>query len=165
MEVELALPVRTYDIDFAGVVSNIVYVRWLEDLRLAIVDAYFPLTQQRNTYVVDVIGHTDGQINVNSSGNLDEMLEEASLGNQPLNNLKPGSNADLGLMRALAVVKQLREIQQQGDLKGLEFRAYSAAQLILPNSGNFAPKDRNPDATRRRIEIRFSPLGEAETIK
>ncbi|PSO71529.1 MAG: hypothetical protein BRC41_01855 [Cyanobacteria bacterium QH_9_48_43] len=63
------------------------------------------------------------------------------------------------------MVKQLREIQQQGDLKGLEFRAYSAAQLILPNSENFAPKDRNPDATRRRIEIRFSPLGEAETIK
>jgi acyl-CoA thioester hydrolase len=23
----------TYEIDFAGVVSNIVYVRWLEDLR------------------------------------------------------------------------------------------------------------------------------------
>jgi acyl-CoA thioester hydrolase len=25
--------VMTYDIDFAGVVSNIVYIRWLEDLR------------------------------------------------------------------------------------------------------------------------------------
>jgi acyl-CoA thioester hydrolase len=26
-------PVMTYDIDFAGVVSNITYIRWLEDLR------------------------------------------------------------------------------------------------------------------------------------
>ncbi len=33
MEVNLSFPVRTYDIDFAGVVSNIVYIRWLEDLR------------------------------------------------------------------------------------------------------------------------------------
>ncbi len=27
--------VKTYDIDFAGVVSNLVYVRWLEDLRMS----------------------------------------------------------------------------------------------------------------------------------
>jgi len=32
--IEVPLPVRTYDIDFAGIVSNIVYIRWLEDLRL-----------------------------------------------------------------------------------------------------------------------------------
>lgn len=28
--------VRTYDVDFAGIVSNIVYHRWLEDLRLEV---------------------------------------------------------------------------------------------------------------------------------
>ncbi len=43
LEVELVLPVKTYDIDFAGIVSNIVYIRWLEDLRLEILDAYLPL--------------------------------------------------------------------------------------------------------------------------
>ncbi|MEJ2264066.1 MAG: thioesterase family protein [Anaerolineales bacterium] len=43
MEVQLDLPVRTYDIDFAGVVSNIVYIRWLEDLRLTILETYYPL--------------------------------------------------------------------------------------------------------------------------
>lgn len=42
-EVSLDIPVRTYDIDFAGVVSNIAYIRWLEDLRLQILDEYFPL--------------------------------------------------------------------------------------------------------------------------
>jgi acyl-CoA thioester hydrolase len=43
MEVQLDFPVRTYDIDFAGVVSNIVYIRWLEDLRLTILETYYPL--------------------------------------------------------------------------------------------------------------------------
>ncbi len=32
-DITLAIKVMTYDIDFAGVVSNITYVRWLEDLR------------------------------------------------------------------------------------------------------------------------------------
>lgn len=39
------IEVATYDIDFAGVVSNIVYVRWMEDMRLAMTRAphYLPL--------------------------------------------------------------------------------------------------------------------------
>jgi acyl-CoA thioester hydrolase len=40
---ELTFTVKTYDIDFAGHVSNIVYIRWLEDLRFALLDEYFPL--------------------------------------------------------------------------------------------------------------------------
>ena len=32
-EITHSFKVMTYEIDFAGVVSNIVYVRWLEDLR------------------------------------------------------------------------------------------------------------------------------------
>ena len=35
---EQPLPIRTYDIDFAGIVSNIVFIRWLEDLRLALLE-------------------------------------------------------------------------------------------------------------------------------
>jgi acyl-CoA thioester hydrolase len=45
-EVELAFKVGTYDIDFAGIVSNIVYLRWLEDLRLAMLEAHLPLEDQ-----------------------------------------------------------------------------------------------------------------------
>lgn len=45
LEVTLDLPVKTYDIDFAGIVSNIVYLRWLEDLRLKILETYLPLEQ------------------------------------------------------------------------------------------------------------------------
>ncbi|MBG1271049.1 acyl-CoA thioesterase [Nostoc sp. WHI] len=45
-EIGIDLDVKTYDIDFAGIVSNIVYVRWLEDLRLAMMAAYYPLGKQ-----------------------------------------------------------------------------------------------------------------------
>lgn len=43
LSVEKLIKPMTYDIDYAGHVSNIVYVRWLEDLRTAWLDAYAPL--------------------------------------------------------------------------------------------------------------------------
>jgi hypothetical protein len=130
-----------------------------------LVDKIERISQQKNLYVVEIIGHTDGQVNFGGASNLDEQLEEVAKGQKHIDSLKPGSNADLGLMRALEVVKQLQEVQQQtGQLQGVQFRAYSAAQLQLP-SGEFAGENRQPDANRRRIEIRFSPLGKAETIK
>jgi acyl-CoA thioester hydrolase len=42
-EVQYPLTIQTYDIDFAGIVSNIVYIRWLEDIRLKIMELYLPL--------------------------------------------------------------------------------------------------------------------------
>ena len=57
-EVEIYLPVRTYDIDFAGVVSNIVYVRWLEDLRLEMLARHFPLDEQLKSGIAPVIVQT-----------------------------------------------------------------------------------------------------------
>ena len=46
--VEKEFEVRTYDIDFASVVGNIVYIRWLEDLRLKLLSTYAPLKDQFN---------------------------------------------------------------------------------------------------------------------
>lgn len=46
--VEVPFEVKTYDIDFASVVNNIVYIRWLEDLRLKLLDTYAPLKDQLN---------------------------------------------------------------------------------------------------------------------
>lgn len=42
-EVTKPISIGTYDIDFAGHVSNIVYLRWMEDMRLMIFDENFPL--------------------------------------------------------------------------------------------------------------------------
>ena len=40
--VTLPFLVQTYDIDYAGHVNNCVYVRWLEDLRMAMMRAWYP---------------------------------------------------------------------------------------------------------------------------
>ncbi|TAE61145.1 MAG: flagellar motor protein [Nostocales cyanobacterium] len=118
--------------------------------------------------VVEIIGHTDATPNGNANSNLDVNLEKVVSGTFPVNKLQSGSNADLGLMRALSVVKILRDIQnKQGRLKSLSFRAYSAAQLILPNGklAEVAPvKNKQDDQTRRRIEIRFTRLGEEQEV-
>lgn len=122
-------------------------------------------TKEYRINVVEIIGHTDGQANGQITSNLDVNLENVVSGNIPIGNLRAGSNADLGLMRALSVAKILRDIQnKQGRLKGLSFRAYSAAQLILPN-GQFAAIARQDDVTRRRIEIRFTRLGEVQEVR
>ncbi len=57
-EVEIYLPVRTYDIDFAGIVNNIVYVRWLEDLRLEMLAHHFPLEEQLKQGIAPVLMQT-----------------------------------------------------------------------------------------------------------
>ena len=57
---ELVRPIRVqgYDIDFAGVVSNIVYVRWLEDMRMAMLDEYCPLPDLFAEGLTPILAHT-----------------------------------------------------------------------------------------------------------
>ena len=111
--------------------------------------------------VVEVVGHTDGQELGKGFSNLDGNLEKVAIGEQDIGSLSPGSNADLGLMRALSVIQAL---QKNPKLKNLKFRAYSSAQLTLPN-GEFAPVNRESDPTRRRIEIRFTRLGLVKNVE
>ena len=59
MLVTLPLKVRTYDIDFAGIVSNIVYIRWLEDLRLEMLDRYFPIQEQLKKDIAPLLLSTE----------------------------------------------------------------------------------------------------------
>ncbi len=111
--------------------------------------------QNYQGYVVEVIGHTDGQENTGSLSNLDQTLESVVSGNAAVSVLNPGSNADLGLMRSLAVVKALQGHPKLQSM-GLQFKAYSAAQLYGV-AGNFSPTDNRDNPNRRRIEIRFTP--------
>ncbi|MBD2037727.1 acyl-CoA thioesterase [Leptolyngbya sp. FACHB-321] len=57
-EIEINLPVRTYDIDFAGIVNNIVYIRWLEDMRLEMLALHFPLNEQIKNGIAPIIVQT-----------------------------------------------------------------------------------------------------------
>lgn len=45
MMVEREMDINGYDIDVMGIVSNIVYVRWFEDLRNSFLDKYYPYTE------------------------------------------------------------------------------------------------------------------------
>lgn len=98
--------------------------------------------------VVEVIGHTDGQL-VGTRSNLDRELGYAVHFGAALS---PGSNADLGLMRAWAVADHLRRHPATAHLR---YYGFSAAQMIQP-SGTYAPPGDIADrAERRRIEIRL----------
>lgn len=54
----LDFEVKTYDIDFAGVVSNLVYVRWLEDLRLAYLSSAMSLDDLMARQLFPTLVHT-----------------------------------------------------------------------------------------------------------
>ena len=118
--------------------------------------------QNYDINTIEVIGHTDGLEIQKTTSNLDELLNKVAIEDRPIEDLRAGSNADLGLMRALAVIKELQNkeelikiFQQKGLKQDKVFRAYSSAQLYLPN-GQIAPTDPNADQERRRIEIRFT---------
>ncbi|WP_332863984.1 flagellar motor protein [Pannus brasiliensis] len=122
-----------------------------------IIPAIEKTTRERSIDFIQVIGHTDGQA-LQQNGNLDKNIESVARNTRSVGTLIPGSNTDLGLMRALAVIQ---EIQKSNKLKNIKFRAYSAGQLYLP-SGKLALVDRSADSTRRRIEIRFIPPGKKQ---
>ncbi len=123
-------------------------------IRQRIIPAIETITKDREIDFIQVIGHTDGQ-GIQKTSNLDKNIESVASRKQSVKMLVPGSNTDLGLMRALAVVQ---EIENTGKLKNVKFRAFSAGQLYLP-SGKLAAVNRDADASRRRIEIRFIPPG------
>ncbi len=56
--IEKEIKVASYDIDFAGIVSNISYIRWLEDLRLAWLEKYFSLSSQMDSGFIPILLET-----------------------------------------------------------------------------------------------------------
>jgi len=59
LPVTLEFVPKTYDIDASSHVSNISYVRWLEDLRLAWLDRYHPLEQEAKSGVMPALLRTE----------------------------------------------------------------------------------------------------------
>lgn len=98
--------------------------------------------------IIEVIGHTDGQV-VRTVSTLDSTLLSATY-DQAVP-IVPGSNADLGLMRAWTVANRL---QQNTALRHLTFHPYSAGQVIDTTGRYAAANDFQNRPERRRIEIR-----------
>jgi acyl-CoA thioester hydrolase len=59
MRVTLPFRPATYDIDVAGIMSNIVYIRWLEDLRLAFFDQFLPFDKAMAQGLVPTLVRTE----------------------------------------------------------------------------------------------------------
>ena len=53
--IERPIVVRTYDIDFANIVHNIVYFRWLEDLRSEILTDVLPIDEILTTGISPIL--------------------------------------------------------------------------------------------------------------
>lgn len=58
-EIRHSFKVMTYEIDFAGVVSNIVYVRWLEDLRNLLAEEALSLGDAMKRGIVPALARTE----------------------------------------------------------------------------------------------------------
>ena len=57
--VEVEVDIKTYDIDFLGIVNNTVYIRWLEDLRLLFLSEHLPVAEQLQKGYAPIVGRTE----------------------------------------------------------------------------------------------------------
>ena len=106
---------------------------------------------------VDIIGHTDGRPSA-TGGNIDFKLLDA-FETDDFNKIIPGSNIDLGFLRALSVKKEIQSSFINSELHNVNLRVLSAGSTLDP-SGKFVPAQIVDDSSRRRIEIRIFRLSE-----
>jgi acyl-CoA thioester hydrolase len=129
LEIELNIAVRTYDIDFMGIVSNIVYIRWLEDLRLKFLDEHFQLEKQLKQGYSPILAGTDieykrpiklhdqviGRIWIGSLGKLKWSLQGEILANNQLAAVATQKGAFISLEnnRPVAIPMELHNKYQE----------------------------------------------------
>lgn len=130
-------------------------LRFREAIEKEIIPHLEALSQKCQCDAIEVVGHTDGVRIQQPLSNLDDKLIKA-FSTSEIETLHPGSNIDLGMMRALAIIRVLKESQNSGQLRQVEFFfPYSAGQMILPNQHLAEDDLKAPDRVRRRIEIRL----------
>jgi outer membrane protein OmpA-like peptidoglycan-associated protein len=118
---------------------------------------------------IEIIGHTDRK-ELSHTSSLDKNLNKVLQGEKLAEDVSPGSNADLGLMRSLAVRQcwdnWLKQRAPGGRAMTVNVRVYSASSAVLPGTppasfdGSPESKRANDDFDKsaRRIEIRFTKL-------
>lgn len=127
--IERPIVVRTYDIDFANIVHNIVYFRWLEDLRSEILADVLPIDEILATGISPILTHSEidyrfpvrigdtvvGRMWVAElSRTRWTLASEIAVGNQLCAAARQmGYFADLGTLRAVRVPQKLRHAWEQ----------------------------------------------------
>jgi len=151
---------------------------FLDALEIKYTTEIKPTLEAYDVNVIEVIGHTDGQPNLNKGpSNLDHRLQAVATQGQftglqsgsnadlpggkfrwwlpvGLTGFQVSSNADLGLLRAMVVGMYL-QARLEKDQLAVGIRPYSASSLLDPQ-GNFSPSPAVSDPSRRRIELRFT---------
>ncbi|MCE3398734.1 thioesterase family protein, partial [Staphylococcus aureus] len=56
---EKEIEVNNYDIDAMGIVSNIVYVRWFEDLRTVFINQYMNYSEMIKNHISPILMKTE----------------------------------------------------------------------------------------------------------
>lgn len=107
---------------------------------------------------IEVIGHTDTAPNSGSS-NLDGFNDNKKLimSGKALS----GSNADLGLLRALSVERFL-ENSLNPIFPKINYYSYSASSYVIPTSSTASSKVNKQ--SKRRIEIRFTRSDQSTAV-
>lgn len=167
-----AIPISSRDLSFKSGLAvpeeGVTFLR--RYLKEMIVPKIENQLKEYDVDMIEIVGHTDGAP-ISLKGSLDSHLLNTIANNSDdglnilksmnqFNQLRAGSNVDLGLIRALIVVNTLKDLQKTGecDCKQIKaFRAYSAGQLYLPGNHKKAAKHTsNSDESRRRVEVRFT---------
>jgi len=55
MMIEAPIMIKAYEVDCVGIVSNIVYIKWFEDMRHYFLDKYYPYKDMMKNYVSPVL--------------------------------------------------------------------------------------------------------------
>ena len=144
----------TYRFDSGSSEIPPAFVGALNELKIPELDS---LSKRCACDIIEVVGHTDDEAVSLHYSDLDrEMVEAFNRGE--VETLRPGSNMDLGMMRALAIVQILKASQRRGRyLQQIRyFFPYSAGQMILLDSTLAAQSSQGEDdRARRRIEVRL----------
>ena len=57
--IEIPILVKTYDVDYAQIAHNAVYIRWLEDLRLQLMNEHYPMQELLNLKQSPILEKTE----------------------------------------------------------------------------------------------------------
>lgn len=122
---------------------------FIEALRKDIIPELDRLSKKYQCDSIEIIGHTDSVPLKPAHSNMDYITKKAR-------SVNPGSNLDLGMLRAISVMKIFEEAKQQGALSDIDyFIPYSAGQLTLPTKELTWGHNKKGDDARRRIEVRL----------
>jgi len=135
--------------------------RFVSNIRNQVVPKVSALLETHRDLTVEVFGFTDGvPLGMRDGCSMDRQLVSFNHGRAQQAPVSC-SNADLGLLRATSVARQIRQILDSGQTKvpgrSIRVLAYTAGQTLLPD-GTLADAehDGREDQSRRFVDVRFS---------